>query len=172
MCLLLSAQSVSAQGIWTETSTIGYGAAMGGLGLAACWSGCSVGTAVGLALSSSVVGMYLGYRIGAAAEGVAKRGERPTRAQLLGVRFGTVTAFAALGAGIAALHINSSGGNEEGDDEKTLAYLTLGGAVVGGVIQVLQERGLPEVVSETSLRLAVDPAPFGGMQIGLRANVR
>jgi hypothetical protein len=164
-CSCLSSPPASGQALWTELSTIGYGGAALGLGVAACWS-CDYETAGVVILAAGVGGAILGNRIGAAAERAVRRGERPTPGQLLGARIGTVTGFAALGAGLAALIINETGGNAPGEDERNLALMTVAGAGLGLFVEVMEERGLPPATS-SAFHVFAGPGKGGALRLGL-----
>ena len=140
------AAPVAPQGLWTEASTIGYGATALGLGIAVCWS-CDYGSAGVVILAATVAGLFAGHRIGGSAEAAARRGERPTAGQLWGARVGTVTAFAALGAAVAVVIINETSGNAEGEDERRLLSYSLVGAGLGVIVEVAQEAGLSNDVA-------------------------
>lgn len=163
--------SVAGQGgHWTETSTLGYGAAGFGLTLWACWS-CDY-EAILLILGGGVAGSVIGYKIGGAAEGAARRGEPLTAGQLWGARFGTVTGIAALGTGLSALIIDGTEGNEEGDDERLLVTLTLLGAGLGVLVEALTETGVPDQASTALQSLVVQRGDSGALRIGVRHAVR
>jgi len=150
--------------IWTEASTLGYGMSAGSLALAACWSGCDLESAGVFILAAGVAGLVIGNRLGAAAERAAHAG-RLTGGQRWAARFGTVTGFAGAGTLLAALMINSQGGNAEGEDERRLRNYTLGGAVTGVMVEVLQERALGAAASAS---VAVSRRPTGAVGLGLR----
>lgn len=158
--------------IWTEASTLGYGVSAGSLALAACWSGCDLESAGVLILASGVAGLVIGNRVGAAAERAARAG-RLTGGQRWAARFGTVTGFAGAGTLLAALLINETGGNAEGEDERRLRNYTIAGAVTGVVVEVLQERALGPGASSststlTSAVVAVSRRATGAVGLGLR----
>lgn len=157
---------VLGQGLWTEVSTLGYAGAALGLGIAACWS-CDYQTAGITILVAGIGGAIIGNRIGGGAESAVRRGERPTTGQLWGARIGTVTGFAALGAGVAALLINETEGNAPAEDERKLAMLTVAGAGIGLLVEVLQERNLPPASTDTAVRFIARPSLGGGFSFGL-----
>jgi hypothetical protein len=150
--------------LWTESSTIGYGVTAGSLALAACWSGCSLESAGVFILASGVAGLVGGNRIGASAERAAREG-RLTSRRRWAARFGTVTGFAGAGTLLAALWINETEGNAEGEDERLLRDWTLIGGATGVVAEVLQERALG---SAASASVAVSRRPTGALGLGLR----
>lgn len=166
----VSQYPVSGQGMWTEASTLGYGATAFGLGVAACWS-CDYDTAGIAILAAGVGGLFLGHRIGGSAEGSARRGEVLSSGQLWGARIGTVTGFSAVGAVVAAVLINSTEGNAEGEDERRLRNYSLAAAGVGVLVEVLQEKGLSSGSAAPPLGILAEPTSLGGVRIGLRSLV-
>lgn len=157
----------AAQSLWTETSTIGYGASALGLAIGACWS-CDYQSGGIVILAAGVGGLFLGHRIGGSAEGAARRGERLSAAQLWGARLGTVTGFAALGALVAAVIISSTDGNAEGEDERRLLTYSLVGAGGGVVAEFVQESGLSNEASAALGNVLVERADNGAVRVGLR----
>lgn len=156
----LSASPVSPQGLWTEASTIGYGATGFGLGLSACWS-CSYESGAVVILAATVAGGVIGHRIGGSAEGAARRREQLTPGQLWGARVGTVTGFTVLGTALAALIINETEGNAEGEDERRLLTYSLVGAGVGILVEIAQEAGLSSNVSTALRNVLLEPGDGG-----------
>lgn len=161
---------VTAQGIWTEASTVGYGATAVGLSIGACWS-CDYETFGVLVLAAGVGGLILGHKIGGSAEDAARRGEPLTSAQLWGARIGTVTGFAAVGASVAALIINETGGNAEGEDERRLLTYTLIGGAGGVLVEILQEVGLPAASASAATSAFVESVDGRTIRLGLRRSV-
>ena len=153
--------------LWTEASTLGYGVTAGSLALAACWSGCDLGTGGLFMLASGAAGLVVGNRIGASAEQAAREG-RLTPGRRWAARFGTVTGFAAVGTMLAALWTNETGGNAPGEDERRLRDWTLLGATAGVVAQVIQERALEGRATLAGASPFVHRAPSGGLHLGLR----
>jgi len=164
-------QPVAGQSLWTEASTLGYGATAVGLTIGACWSSCGFETAEVGILAAGIGGFVLGHRIGGSAEGAARRRERLSAAQLWGARIGTVTGFAAIGALVAAIIVNETGGNAEGEDERRLATYTLLGAGAGVLVEVWQESGLPTETEAALKKVVVHPASGGTVRIGFRSRV-
>jgi hypothetical protein len=140
------------------------------LSIGACWS-CDYESFGVLVLAAGIGGLVLGHRIGGSAEGTARRGEPLRSAQLWGARIGTVTGSAAIGAIIAALIINETGGNEEGEDERRLVTYTLVGGVAGVVLEVLQESGLQSATSTVLRSVLVESTSGGATRVGLRRSV-
>ena len=165
---------VSGQALWTEASTIGYGALGLGAGIPVCGLLIDTGSfdddflfCLGGAL---IGGMVLGHRIGGSAEGAANRGEVLSSGQLWGARVGTVTGFAALGALTAAIIISSTEGNSPGEDERRLRNYTVAGAGLGILTEILYESGLSQPGESSPVRLRVKPHIAGGIRIGLVIN--
>ncbi len=153
--------------VWTEASTLGYGATAGSLALAACWSGCSLESAGVLLLASGVAGLVAGNRIGASAERAARAG-RLSPGRRWAARFGTVTGFAAAGTLLSAWWINEREGNAPGEDERRLFQWTSIGAAAGVVAQLLQEHALGDRADAALASAFVRRGSSGGIAVGLR----
>lgn len=153
----------SAQSLWTELSTVGYGGL--GVGAGVWMSGDNLYAFDGKILLGAVVGSLLGYHLGGYAEGLARRGTRPSGPQLWAARIGTVAGMASLGAAAAGIYITFTGGNETGEDERNLTRAILAGAAAGVVLEYFLERSLEDrFVAGLTPRIGL--LPDGGVSFG------
>ena len=166
MAFGLISPPLAGQTYWTELSTTGYGAVGVGAALAACWD-CSYEAAGAVLLATGAAGSLLGYYLGGSAESAGRGGEHLSTGQLLGARVGTVTGIAALGAALAALYINNTDGSAEGEDERTLLMFSATGAVLGIVLEVVEERKLAGSALPDRVGLHAGRGPEGSASIGL-----
>jgi hypothetical protein len=74
---------------------------------------------------------------------------------------GTVTGFTVLGTALAALIINETEGNAEGEDERRLLTYSLVGAGVGILVEIAQEAGLSSNVSTALRNVLLEPGDGG-----------
>jgi hypothetical protein len=155
------------QGFWTEASMLGYGALGLAAGVAVCGS-CDYDAAGGVIGTGAALGIFAGYHIGRSAETVGRRGVWPSGAQLLGARIGMVTGVAALGSLAAAYYISNYDSGKAGEDERNLARSIAAGAVVGVVLEVLEERKLK---GRLMPRLDVGYGRELGPTVGLRLSL-
>lgn len=165
--LVTATQPVAGQRYWTELSTIGYGGIGVGTAIAACRD-CSYGTFGILVLSSAVIGTVIGYGIGRSAETTGKQGEWPSERQLLGARIGTVAGVATLGAVLTGFYIQQTSSNGPGDDERMLFLFSVGGGVLGALLQRSEEGKLRKLVDPEGFSIALGPGPTGGVGVGVR----
>ncbi len=164
-------QPVAGQRYWTELSTVGYGGIGVGVAFVACGN-CSLGTGAIAILASAVVGSVIGYGVGKSAETTGKQGEWPSEPQLFGARVGTVAGVATLGAALTGLYIQQTSSNGPGDDERMLFLFSVGGGVLGALLQRSEEKKLRSLVDPEGFSLAVGPGPNGGVGVGLRWALR
>lgn len=164
-------QPVAGQRYWTELSTVGYGGIGVGVAFVACGN-CSYSTFGILVLSSAVVGTVIGYGVGKSAETTGKQGEWPSERQLLGARIGTVAGVATLGAALTGLYMQQTSFNGPGDDERMLFLFSVGGGVLGALLQRSEERKLRSLVDPEGFSLTVGPGPTGGVGVGIRWALR
>ena len=164
----LGTADASAQGLWTEATTLGYTALGLGIAVAAITAGdcggCALGAGIGVV--GGGLGFGIGNIIGSSAESAARLGERPSAAQLLGVRVGTVLAGASLGAAVGGVYINRKWVRNPGEDERDLVVLAVLGAAVGAWIEYRQEAWLRGTRSD--LTPVVRRTLAGRTEVGLR----
>lgn len=164
LAVLLPSTS-DAQVAWTELSTIGYGGAGFGLGLAAVWD-MDQSTGSSLILISTITGAVTGFRAGRTTERLVRAREPLGSERLLAMRAGTVLGCAALGTVAAAYRVMTQEDNAAGEDERTVRNCIVGGAVVGVIAEVLQERWISGWYGTRPVHAFVAPAPDGGVVVG------
>jgi hypothetical protein len=157
----------AAQGLWTESSTLGYTALGVGVAVAAIsgsdcgW--CELGAAVGLLAGG--LGFGIGHIIGSSAEAAAHSGEKPSARQLWGVRIGTILAGASLGAVVGGVYVNRKFTKNPGQDERNVVILSVLGAAVGTWVEYGQEAWLRS--TSGSLAPVVRRTPDGRTEFGV-----
>jgi hypothetical protein len=167
LALLVFPRIASALTLWTELSMLGYGGLGTGGAVLACRD-CDLDSAGYMVMAGGLVGLVVGYQIGSTAERRSHSEAGPGQLPLWGARIGTVSAFATIGALVAAMRINGNDDNREGEDERVFTTYTAIGAGCGLVYEAFVERRLASHRRTPSL--SVGPMPMrtaGGPSWGL-----
>ena len=128
---------------WRYSSALGYAGIGVGLGAAIALSDDSshgsiadgIARLYGLVGGGALLGFVVGWSAGTDADHLLAGRRQPSTALRNTIRFGTVALGASSGALIAAAQIEGDDDNLPGEDERMLAMWTLGGAVLGGLLQ-------------------------------------